>query len=218
MQKAALVFNNNVMISDIVGLPAKRVGDDNVLGICTDALIDIATKKIVYLLLDAHGDGGAPVGVVSTSVAKIHNDSIAVELTDSLASEWQAALDGNNTAEVVDPTVMPSLLTGPFGYSIAPSMIAAIINRTAGERPSDDRPGFDQRHEHWHWATHLLNLPVFDAAGELGDLQGIEVASSDFGCSGLRVTNLEGGSTDFNFARLSHVSKGQTSIVLQGAS
>lgn len=200
-------------IQHLIGSDVRRRGEANPAGRCVDILMDAASGKVRYFLLDITGESG-PVPVLVRPEAVIPSDQALVLRVGADALDKVLRKGAPAEAQPIDLTTLPPLLVGPFGSTIAPAMFGAIYNATAG-RNRTARPTIHERHTSWHWFEDLQDRPVFDETGRIGTLITIGMDEAARCCTSLTVQTERDGDLTLPFDTLRNVSRTEHHLVLQ---
>lgn len=201
-------------LTDMIGAEARQRSGDAALGTCTDLLIDTANKRIEYVLFNATwGFAHHPI-VVARARVTWSGDAFIVDLSDAELEARHERAAGPDADGPLDLSSMPPVVVGPFGYTVAPVMAAALMNTAAEGTHGGTRPAIDEKHRDWHWFGTLKGLPIFDSSGPLGDLADIIVKRDTLDCVSL-VADKSGRRALFPFDKLRHVTRDDRSIVLE---
>ncbi len=125
-----------------IGNDLVHTTDRSVTGTITDIVFDTSLGKSEFYLADVATEVGTAPLLFSSSVLIPDGDAVKT----SARPEDIAGRVKSTTARLpvpVDPGDLPSSLIGPFGNTIAPSMLAALFNaRNGSDRP--ELPGDDK--------------------------------------------------------------------------
>lgn len=200
-------------ISDLIGMPVQQRASGGTIGTCTDFLVDVDAAHIFYMLVDIGDTFNSVPALVLRDQIKIGDGVIDVDVSDAqIAARREMESDVDHAQ--IDLTQAPPVVVGPFGYTLAPAMAGALFNARAN-RHRETRPDIDKKKEGWHWYENLHGLPVFDGAGELGELDDVIVNSQSLACVSLTTRNSKGEFASFPFKSIRMVSRGENSIVLE---
>lgn len=188
--------------------------DGRRLGRCVDLLIDVAARRVVYVLLDLDGEGGEALlgrDHLTLSGAKFVSDTTPDQIaTREIGAEHE-------DPPPLDLRDMPPLVVGPFGYTFAPAMAGALFN-SIGDSDEDSqhlaRPKIDRDEDDWHWFSHIQGLPVFEVTRELGAVRDIVVNPEGLTCLTLKTETDRGELQQFDFADIRYVTQGEDSVVM----
>ena len=201
-------------LTDMIGAKALQRGGEAALGSCTDVLIDAANAQIEYVLFDAAWGLTNHSIIVARARVGWAEDGWIVDLSDSeLAARHDREAEPDEYGPL-DLSSMPPVVVGPFGYTVAPLMAAALMNTVAEGKHKGTRPAIDEKHRDWHWFGTLKGLPLFDSSGPLGDLADIIVKPDTLECVSL-IADESGRRALFPFEKLRHVTRDDRSIVLE---
>ncbi len=105
---------------------------------------------------------------------------------------------------------LPPVVVGPFGYTVSPSMMAAVLNaQLKGTDHGASAPG------NGVWFSELIDLPVFDASGEIGHCKDIVLDADTFECKTLVLETAHHGPLHVPFKAVRNVPEDMTHIVIQ---
>ena len=159
-----------------------------------DAWLDGGTARLVYLEVETGG-------LLSRGRALIHASRIAPGdplTSDVTAEQIEAAETEPEGGFLLDPLGLPAILTGPFGNTISPLLIAAGLRAEAAEE-APPRPGAAEDEDEAPTPTQSLDraddwlgAPVFGRDGELGTVSDVTLAKADFALAHLLVATVSG--------------------------
>ncbi|PRY92899.1 hypothetical protein BCF33_1762 [Hasllibacter halocynthiae] len=143
--------------------------------------LDPRRARLVYVEV---GTGG----FLSRGRALIHASRVTPGTpprADVDAAMIEAAETEPEEGFLLDPAAMPAILTGPFGNTISPLLIAAGLRSEAVEEqaPHPDAPGSEAPHdprETLERASEWLGAEVFGRDGELGRVDDVLLAQADW--------------------------------------
>ena len=155
-------------LSDIIGSHVTADGERHAV---TEAWIDPVGERLRYVGLDVGGWLSHRTALLSSGLLSWDDGWHA----DATREEIEAAeLDHERGFDLAD---LPPLITGPFGNTFSPLLIAAGLQAEAEEEapprpPAADGPALDpedltRRLERW---SALRGTPVFARDGEIGPL------------------------------------------------
>jgi sporulation protein YlmC with PRC-barrel domain len=203
-------------LSKITRLEARKA-DGAAVGQVTGAILDIPDRRIAYWLVDLDRRGaGAPVWV---SAARVRLDGEAV-IVDAAPEALERARDRARAREddSVDLRAIPDLVTGPFGYTVSPSAMAAFLGTWLNRRHRDDIPVPAGAPDGWVRARDVLGKPVFGPGGEIGTLVDVVVQAPESGLTEVLLRTTEGdGTWSLPIEALRHVPRGASHFVVRGA-
>lgn len=204
-----------MQMNTLIDAPTRQQHGDARIGRCLDVLLDTRTGRLLYAYFDLGGWlVGQPV-VLSADRLGVDQGDITVTLTDMELEERRNNSEAlQDAGGPLDLTAMPPVVVGPFGYSVAPVMGAAMLNSmSVQERPN--RPDLDEKHVDWHWYSALRGLPVFDSAGPVGALTDILISDGLSHCTHLVCVDDSGKQTCFAFDKLRNVPRAAQSLIVE---
>ena len=194
-----------------------RMADGAAAGQIVGAILDIPGRRIAYWLVDLdRRGGGAPVWV-SAARARIDGEAVIV---DAAPEALDRARDRARAREddSVDLRALPDLVTGPFGYTVSPSMMAAFLGSWLKRRHNDDIPIPAGAPDGWVRARDVLGKPVFGPGGEIGTLVDVVVQAPEGGLTEVLLRTAEGdGTWSVPVESVRHVPRGASHFVVRGA-
>ena len=199
-------------LNSLIDTDVYQRGTDIVLGKCRDMLVDIKDARLTYVyvetgswLLPSHAlFSAARLSVEGSGLVLDATLEEVKERTDTQAAEGEHA---------PDPSHMPPMVVGPFGYTVSPLMAASLVDAFRS-RERDARPDAEGDSSTMRWFTHLQGLPVFDPWGALGDVSDIVVNPQDMRCISLRTVD-KGKNGLFDFHRIRRITQDDQSIILK---
>jgi hypothetical protein len=202
-------------LSDRIGMQAVRQGTEDVLGTCTDILIDVENGRLVCALFELGHTHGCAQAMFAPEKFEAGDDAVILAVGDeeiAVQTKHQAA-----TGPRLDTGSLPPVVVGPFGYTIAPAMASALLNAVLGRRSAKPlaQPDLDKKWSTWHWFTNLQSLPVFDVARSLGKLADIHVDRKTWTCQQLETVGERQDRYMLPFAKLRNVDLEETSIIME---
>ena len=167
-------------LSAVRDLPVHRRDAEGEAGEAVDFLVDIAAGRISHMIA-VLGEAGAQCPALIPTDAVAARDRLL--LVDTGQEGAVTPLD--TEAAPVDARALPSVLTGPFGNSVAPAMVAATVNDYLSGPASVRYPDMaDTGHV---WASSMMGQPVFRGTAEIGRLQDLHLAADSFDLAALIV-------------------------------
>ena len=159
-----------MFVSDIKDQVVDHVSDGEPVGRCEDVLIDLAEKQVVYWRIDLGQKGAYAPALIANSAIGVSDGAIAIDLPRAtLDKARQDAEALHETA--IDGVIWPDLITGPFGYTVSPSGMAAFAGALAGSEEAKPNPRPHNAPDEWIWFADLQGMALFSNAGELGPVR-----------------------------------------------
>ncbi len=159
-----------VSVTSLIDRPIAHAQTDDITGHITDVVLAADLSHLAFLLVAVETQAGrAPLlfsptmvfeddGVLKTSA---HPDDILARVEASLA----------RTDVAVNPADLPSVLIGPFGNAVSPSLLAALFNN----RSNTDRPELPDSRGKAIWFLHLRGTPVWAHLAHIGAIHDFEL-------------------------------------------
>lgn len=160
-------------LSKTFQLPAQTT-DGAAKGVLEDAILDLDTRRVIWWRVDMGGAFGYAPVLVRAACARLTRDKLMISVSYAdLEAARDRALKGQDDA--IDLTHVPDLVTGPFGYTVSPSMFMALVSAWRRKR---DRQGValpDFAGDQALWASDALGRSVFGPRGPLGRLRDLRI-------------------------------------------
>ena len=196
-------------ISDLTLLHAN---EPDRIGTVSDAILDIPERRVAYWQLDiGNRSGSAPV-LVSARKSRLLDNTLRIDLPqDVLDSARSRGLSGQEDA--ADLQTLPDIITGPFGYTISPSMMGALFNAWRRRRRIERMPIPKGAPDGWLRASDLPGKPLFGSGGEIGSVTDAIVQGADSALTQLCISTRDGNDRTLPIGVLRHVPHGASHLV-----
>lgn len=207
--------------SQLVGTSLVHDGTVQSAGTITDIAVEPGRDTIPHILVDVASDtGGVTPVLFAGSVVRLRDGALRMTLTEAeLASRLEEAEaqrradaeeDGGEGAGL-DPRMMPPVVVGPFGYTIAPALMASLLSARLEKTERPDLPRNAAA-----WVSQISGQPAFDASGELGTLEDFEIDAERMVCVGCFVREPAGTLLAMPFSALRPLPDKGTHVLVQG--
>lgn len=159
-----------MFVSDIKDQVAQHVADGEPVGRCEDVLIDLRERQVVYWRIDLGQDGSYAPVLIANSVLGVSDGTIAIDLPRATLDKARHEAEALHETPV-DGVIWPDLITGPFGYTVSPSGMAAFAGALADSQNAKPNPRPKNAPDDWVWFADLRGMALFSNAGELGQVR-----------------------------------------------
>ncbi len=198
-------------LSNLIDNPVRRKGTDERIGRCVDVIVDMKAGRVAYVLVGDHRNAA----VIEHVALEIADSGLVADISqDRFEQLRENAADAAATGPL-DLAALPPVIIGPFGFTLAPVMMGAVLNSEMSREELRMRPDIDQKHAYWHWFSRLLDLPVFDIGSELGTVEDIRIDPVTLEFTTLDVAALSGAKRQIPFKAVGHVTRDANSIILR---
>lgn len=202
--------------TDLIGSRVTRRESGAEIGTCIDLVIDTERGRIERALVDLDGVARGAETLFARARLALVDGRLAVSASDAELAARRDRAEPEDPAGALDLAALPPVVVGPFGYTVAPAMAAAMANDRAGAAQDGGhrRPAIGAEGRAWHWFTALRDAPVFELTTELGRFRDVMIVPEDLGCRFLFTQGEDGGWHVFDFAVIRNVDpKGRAIIV-----
>lgn len=177
------------------------------LGPVEDALIDIAGGHLRYWRIDIGGGAAHAPVLIGPHKTRVEGAAIAVSVDRPTLDAARAKAQDAREDPMLDLQYLPDVVTGPFGYSVGPSMMGALMNAWRSKHGAEPIAKPEDAPDSWIWGRELIGKPLFGAGGEFGTIRDCLLSpGDDWALDGLEVERSGGAVQTVPASALRHVS------------
>jgi sporulation protein YlmC with PRC-barrel domain len=195
----------------LIGQSLYHAETDTDAGQVVDLAIEPGGKPVLHLLADIAAPEGLTPVLFTGGLIRVENGRLCLDLSEGELSERVATAREDAPPPHPDASALPPLLIGPFGHSIAPAMMAALISERAMPSPRPDLP-----RDAAVWLSHMEGQPVFDMSGELGTFEDVEIDTARFICTDIAIQQPDKSRRTLPFEAMRPLPEHETHIVVKG--
>ncbi len=198
-------------LTNLIDNPVRRKGTDERIGRCVDVIVDMKAGRVAYVLVGDHRNAA----LIEHAALEIVDSALVADISQERFEQLREDAADAAATGPLDLSALPPVIIGPFGFTLAPVMMGAVLNSEMSREKPRVRPDIDQKHAYWHWFSRLLGLPVFDTGSELGTAEDFRIDPMTLEFTTLDVCALSGTKRQVPFNAVGHVSRDANSIILR---
>lgn len=206
-------MNMNTLIGkDLHLLDAHEDMPCEVIGTVDDVLLDLETRHLLYLRVQTGNSFEDAPLLLGMNRLTFRGNTLCTTL-DQTAMDIARTEAASPKPGPLDPARLPAILTGPFGNTVSPRMMATVVNARLNEREEACHQMPDPAGPGWRFFTDLQEIPVLGTRGPIGPLQDLEVDWATGQLTQLRIARTPGIVLSVEANLLAHLPKGDDYLV-----
>ena len=138
-----------ITLNTLIGTEVFHESHDGAVAAVSDAGLDVDARCLTCVYLTDQEGRGSSFGLVPTTDLVWRDGKLFVDMSQDGLDARKMRVEAQAAKGPVDPAAAPSVLTGPFGYTIAPTLAGALINDMFTN--ASDRPPLSHLSPSLHW-------------------------------------------------------------------
>lgn len=194
-------------LSMLLNCAVTNVADPSFDAKVADVVLRESLDEVVWLLLDVTTDDGVRPLFLGPEALAAGDEGLTIATAPDILADQM----GDIVSEP-DPRDFPVIVVGPFGNTVAPSMMAALVAARLREaRPKAELPE-TQDSDAIVWFTELKDAPIRAHVGEMARLKDIIVDKSLRHCKAVVLDPVGGKVSQMDLAHV-HIARGASGTV-----
>ncbi|NOE20800.1 hypothetical protein GS634_21935 [Ruegeria atlantica] len=154
-------------LSAFLGMPVRDRTGDGTVGEVIDLAVRAGDAALTYILVNLNMTGGFDPIIFRADTLRFEEEYlVSVFSAQEISTKRQN--NPSSSGSSLDLSVLPPQVIGPFGNTIAPVVIGAVLNEALQDKPHPDPP-----EDEYCWFRKIQGSSIFDPSGEIGVLQDI---------------------------------------------